>query len=154
MIKNEQSKLAECLVSHSLMLDDFTPSPYDTQYNLETVIKYKVGLLGLGCGLPPKVCMPSRWQGHTDLVGPQEVRPERRVGVMWVPSSQWMMFLRGFLRLHQRSHHRLFQVKPLMLCLFLHMAVSLSVSFPCYDAVRHPHKDTSAMVAGPSAARI
>lgn len=44
MIKDEQSKLAECLVSYDLMLDDFTPSPYDPQYNLETVINYKVGM--------------------------------------------------------------------------------------------------------------
>lgn len=48
----------------------------------------------------------------------------------------------------------LFQVKPLMLWLLLHMAISLSVPFPCCDAARPPHKDARAMLAGPSAAGI
>lgn len=54
MIKDEQSKLAKCCVSHALMLDDFTPSPYDPQYNLETSSKLQSGFTRLGCGLPLK----------------------------------------------------------------------------------------------------
>lgn len=57
MIKDEQSKLAGCLVSHALMLDHLTPSSYDPQYNLETVINYKVGLLGLAVVCQRFVCL-------------------------------------------------------------------------------------------------
>lgn len=58
MIKDEQSKLAGCLVSHALMLDHFTPSSYDPQYNLESLINDKVGLLGLAVVCPQRfVCL-------------------------------------------------------------------------------------------------